>query len=303
MQFATLIAAAGRGDLLKRSLDSIAQCELPDGYLGTYVCENGEKTGLEDVVRGASPEIRPVYLHSSEKSKSLALNYSLGALPSKETFVFFSDDDVRLSTNCLIEYANAAKEHPTRCFFGGPTGVDYADSPPPEWLIPFLPKSAVGMDQGDKQIQLEKAILLGFNWMAQAKEILDLGGFDGRYGPGSPTKSVGQESQMQKRLMRAGRRAIYLPKAKVWHWVPSDRINPKWALKRAFRTGISYGQLGRTQRQDEVFGIPRRQARKGYEAFKKYFKGCFHLDPQMRFTARFRLAKVLGFVKGYLTSE
>ncbi len=39
------IATSGRSDLLKRTLNSLAGCQLPAGYAETVVVENGTPAG------------------------------------------------------------------------------------------------------------------------------------------------------------------------------------------------------------------------------------------------------------------
>ena len=48
---------------------------------------------------------------------------------------------------------------------------------------------------------------------------------------------------MQRRLVTAGLKAVCVPQALVYHWVPRERCSPEWALERAYRNGIRSGLL------------------------------------------------------------
>ena len=57
-----MLAAAGRPQLLKRTLVSIAECAKPANYAGTIVVENGPKCGIESIVRSFARQQAFTYL-------------------------------------------------------------------------------------------------------------------------------------------------------------------------------------------------------------------------------------------------
>lgn len=138
------------------------------------------------------------YLYTPRGNKSHALNRALEIIG--EGLVFFTDDDVRVHPEVLVRYSKAAQGVGKGSYFGGPTNVDYQESPP-DWLLPSLPASAVGWDQNS-----DWHYALGFNWAAFVEDIRSCGGFDEERGPGSG--NVGQETDMQKRLDKSGWRKL-----------------------------------------------------------------------------------------------
>src|SRR5690625_7932825 len=78
-----LIPTHGRASLLERTLASLAECSIPEGYVETVVIENGPKSGAEDTVAAASsqwPHLNLRYLHVSRANKSHALNVALSGM-------------------------------------------------------------------------------------------------------------------------------------------------------------------------------------------------------------------------------
>ena len=78
-----LIPTHGRATLLGRTLASLAECIIPEGYVETVVIENGGKSGAEDTVAAASsqwPHLNLRYLHVSRANKSHALNVALSGM-------------------------------------------------------------------------------------------------------------------------------------------------------------------------------------------------------------------------------
>lgn len=236
-----VIATAGRTGLLKRTLDSLAGCRLPQSHRQTIVVENGEPCGAADIVRNGAPVLKLRYLYEPVANKSQALNRALAELD--DCLILFNDDDARFEEQTICRYHEAAQAAGSGCFFGGPVGCDY-DAEPPAWLKEFLPNSALGWQLTNEQQIVERPIFLGVNWAAFARDLKNAGRFDPRKGPGSPTNSVGQETDMQKRLLERGLRGLYVPDAKVWHHVPASRCSIEWAQQRAYRSGVCIGLNG-----------------------------------------------------------
>ena len=220
-----------RPTLLRRTLNSLAECKHPEAYQGTVVVENGSKAGAERIVKAHEDTLNAKYLYTPRGNKSHALNRVLETI--EDGLVVFFDDDVRIYSNTLLAYSESAAEHNRGVFFGGPVEVDY-ETPPPEWLRPALPLSAKGYTVGSGG----RDFYLGFNWAAFAQDIKSLEGFDPRFGPGSYTGATGQEADMQERLIEAECSSVNVPEARVAHFVPQERCNLARVLDRKYKIGI-----------------------------------------------------------------
>ena len=234
-------------DLLRRTLRSLSDCILPESFAGVLVIENGRRSGAASVAAEFAEPLRCRYLYSEPANKSAALNLVLDLV--EDELLLFLDDDVRVSAELLMLYADAAREAPYRAFFGGPVQIDY-EAPPPPWVYEALPASARGWtgEGGDDRF------FMGCNWAAFARDIRAAGGFNSLFGPGSQVGAVGQETDMQRRLLASGPRPYLVRGAVVWHWVPASRCTPEWALDRAFQHGKSMGLNISSSRR--LFGLP-----------------------------------------------
>lgn len=300
MDIVVAIATSRRPTLLKRTLDSLGACQLPAGYRETIVIENDTRAGAEEVVRSAPAELSARYMHLDRGNKSAALNAILTTVG--DCLVFFTDDDVRLAPLTLRAYADAARMSGPRHFFGGPTEVEY-EAPPPQWLLEYLPVSAIGWQpkadaHGDFEQAGRSMKYLGFNWAAFAGELRAAGGFNPEYGPGSLTKSSGQETEMQRRLSKSGFGAVYVPDARVWHHVPKDRCAPAWAIERNYRNGVQDGLFHRTE-NSTFWTLP------PWWITSRYLKGIVRAwmwsvstRPEQRFKAKYRRSYDRGLMHG-----
>ena len=293
-----VIPTAGRADVLGRTLASLARLAMPAAYRYTLVVENGPRGDAERVARAAGESMPTRYLYVDRPSKSVALNAALDGL--NDELVVFLDDDVRPATALINAYAAAAERERSAtaapCFFGGPFGVDYEQAPP-DWLRRYLPRSARGWERtGDPKRDGQP--FLGFNWAAYARDVKAHGGFDVDRGPGAASGiTVGDETLLQRRMLAAGMRQVYVPEARVWHYVPADRCSPAWVLDRNFRHGMAKGLQTRHQRP-AVAGYPLYVLRRYVQGVGLGLIEAATFNPRRRFNARHRHAFNRGLIQG-----
>jgi len=235
-----LIAASGQPVLLGRTLASLASCPKPPGFGGAVIVENGARCGLDRVASQAPADLAVEYLYSAPPNKSLALNLALRRLAG--SLVLFTDDDVRFVPTTLTAYAAAAAACTGGEFYGGAVVPDYEALPPAEWLRPYLPRSASGWDLPvTKKTAVSRAEFIGPNFCAFADDVLRVGGFDTRLGPGKQLASPGEDTEIQERLLAHGWRGYYVPGATMHHFVRAGNVTTQFALHRGERNGIYWG--------------------------------------------------------------
>src|SRR5262245_29700270 len=243
-----LIAACGQPDLLRRTLQSLTECEKPPGYTGVVVAENGRRCGLDTVIAEFADEHCFRYLYSEPPNKSLALNRALAQIDN-HSLVVFTDDDVQIPRGTLFAYTSATLGQEGGEFYGGPIIPDYEGPTPPPWLTPLLPRSAAGWRMSvTGKTEILQPEFIGPNFAAFAGDVLGVGGFDTRLGPGRHMLSPGEDTEIQERLLAAGVRGYYLPDAPMRHLVRHGSTSVEFAAHRAERNGIYWGICQARQR-------------------------------------------------------
>lgn len=238
---AVVIATARRERLLRRTLESLATAGLPEALKEVLVVENGGAHGARAVAEQFAGRLPIRYLFENEGNKCKAMNLALEQ--SVADLVYFLDDDVRVDEGAPETYVEAAGRYGPGHHFSGPLVADWEEEPA-EWLKPYLPASAIGWDKGESERFYDKPHFIGSNWAAFRDDMLAVGGFSEHIGPGSPLGAIGDEMELQQRLLDAGGRGVYLPSARVWHHVPRSDCDFAWARKRQRTTGRTYGVLG-----------------------------------------------------------
>jgi len=293
----TVIATAGRSALLERTIRSLAECHKPPEFEKLILVENGPKGEAESICDNLSNNLDLHYIYKSEPGKSQALNVALDAIP--RGLVVFFDDDVRLHRDTLLHYAEAAKRKGEDAFFGGSLGIDYEGAPPPSWLTPYLPITIRGLEP-KTFAETQATRFLGANWSAFASQLKAAGGFDEAIGVGSVTNSVGEEDDIQARLIERGLEQVYVPDAKVWHYVPEEHCTPQWTLARHRREGINQGrQYYAAHPEASIFaGYPAWMLRYWLKLKLKSVLYSYR-SLQHRFDTEYDLAWHRGFMAGY----
>ena len=289
-----LIATHGRPDLLEQTLDSLAGCHLPAGYERLLVVENGSSDGAEALVDQAAARLQAQYKHLLSANKSNALNEALKLVEDRSLVVFF-DDDVRVHPNVLLAYAEAGEEHGRGSFFGGPVQVDQ-EQEPVDWMMPYLPFSAKGYDLRGTRMGIW---YLGFNWAAFAGDIKQVGEFDTRFGPGSGVDTVGDETDLQTRMMEAGMQGVDVEEAVVCHYVPQKCMSLGWLLHRRNRQGRQDGIEDENPKGTFVLNV----AKQILLALAVAAKGILLRDQAKVLFTLFHTAERLGAVRGYFWKQ
>lgn len=290
-----VIATKDRPDLLRRTLESLARCDRPPHLRGVVVVENGGGARGKDVCRDAAAWLNVRYEQLARANKCAALNHVLEQLP--DGLLVFLDDDVRATEGLLNAYASAAAGVTGGIFYGGPVAPDYEISPP-EWLVAFLPPSAKGWArEHDGNGFVDEPVFLGANWATFAADLRRVGGFDASMGPGSVSGSLGDETDMQARLLAVGVRGQYVPDALLYHWVPRERSTPSWALERVYRQGVWCGLRGRSD-VPRIFGCPRWAVRRSVQSWLAAQMWRLHPNPSRRFAARADYVWLRGVLSG-----
>src|SRR5699024_4272513 len=119
-------------------------------------------------------------------------------------------------------------------------------TPPADWLRTYLPPSACGFDLGEEDFWLDEPSLIGPSMAFPRRSLLAVGGFDS-IGATGTRGGVGEEPRVQRKLFNAGWRGRYVAQARVWHYVPPENCSPEWALRRAYRHGLTASLSARQQ--------------------------------------------------------
>jgi hypothetical protein len=132
--------------------------------------------------------------------------------------------------------------------------------------------------------------VFGCNFSIRKDVLLDAGGF---HPDGMPSKLItfrgDGETHVSKHIMDSGYRAVYNPKASVYHFVPKGRMTDEYFCRRAYMQGISdsYSILRERYRVKER--PPKSNSiRNILKQFKAYCKVAFNSSLEKRINRSYR---------------
>ena len=103
---------------------------------------------------------------------------------------------------------------------------------------------------------------------------------------------------MQARLRKAGVRPVYVPAARVWHYVPAERSSPAWAEARAYRHGVQ-AALQIPRGRISLFSCPPWLVGRLVTSTLRYAVACWSNSPSFRLSSRIRRNYNRGLIHGF----
>jgi glycosyltransferase involved in cell wall biosynthesis len=282
MRITVAVCTWNRARLLRRTLERLVSAAPPeDAEWELLVVDNNCTDPTPEVLAsfaGRLP-IRAV----REPTPGIAFARNRAVRESRGDCILFTDDDILVGREWLLEYSRAFRRHPGAAFFGGPI-TPYFEGRPPRWLLRGLDcvRLAYGIRVPDPAGDAVAADYLPFggNYAIRA-EVQRETAYDTELGlrPGSTVR--GEETDVLTRLLAAGYQGVWVPMAPVQHCVPRERQTI------AFLRGYYRGQgvmLGRSSsaRADAPWflGRPRWLWRKALETELRYRIGRLISRPE-----------------------
>jgi glycosyltransferase involved in cell wall biosynthesis len=259
MDISIVLCTLNNAARLRQTLLHIANCRIPRGITWEVVVVNhNSRDGTEAVAREMASLLPLNYVIELCPGLSRARNCGLAA--ASGAMIVFTDDDVKPDPGWIETYWRAYTAFPAGQFWGGPIESEF-EGGEPDWNLASLgPPSVKGLDYGREPRKLSQNMsFIAPNWAAPRAAVMAAGGFDLTLGlnaaAGNPT--VGEETDLMRKLLLAGLEAWYLPAAKLRHIVPKAKVSLAHFAKRRRSDGL-YGARDLPMHKVVPFlGVPR----------------------------------------------
>lgn len=236
-----------RANSLKRTIDSIVNQTYSHEQYEILIVDNGSTDTTRDVVNSsikAFPYHNIRYLFESTPG-SLAARHR-GALEAKGDIFVFIDDDILTDPKWLESICQTFNNDMEVQLVGGRNLPRY-ESKPPEWIDLFWTDLPCGrmcielslLDLGKKVRVVDANYVWTLNFAIRKKAFFDLGGFHPDYMPKQLQHFQGDgETGLTMKANELGYKAIYQPKALIYHNIPPGRMTYEYFDARYFFQGV-----------------------------------------------------------------
>jgi len=241
-----IIPTLNRAPVLAIAIKAFVAQNFPSDKFEILVVDNDSTDNTKQIVATAiahypSHQIQYIY----EPEPGLLSGRHRGTLEAKGDILIFVDDDIEANVNWLRAIEESFNDNSVQ-IVGGRNLPNY-EVEPPKWLEWFWQEHPYGqtcaqlslLDFGEQVREIDANYVWGLNFSIRKKALFDLRGFH----PDSIPKHLQYfqgdgETGLTLKANQLGYKAIYQPKALVFHQVPKERMTYKYFDKRSFFQGV-----------------------------------------------------------------
>jgi len=304
-EFTALITTLNRESLLRRTLESVvaAARQDPNGW-EVLVVDNGSSDGTVDLV-GETARSSPVPMRCVvEPVLGVCAARNRGIRESTGDLIAFLDDDVRVREDWVARLREAAARFPGAAAFGGRVVAEWSQ-PPPSWLTmdgPYELRAGayVAHDRGDEtyRYDVESILPVTANAAVRRRALGKHGGFRTDLDRRGKELLSGGDTELFRRLVRAGEEVVYLPEVVVFHPVFPERVTKRYMRRWHFHYGRTEVRMhGIPNGSVRWWGVPRHMFRELLGAGGRCAAAGVMLQPRRFFFEELGLCRVLGRIK------
>jgi glucosyl-dolichyl phosphate glucuronosyltransferase len=298
MSISCIVPTLNRSALLRNALRSLINQNVSQNLYEILVIDNGSTDDTKKVshqIIGETPDRDIRYIFEPEPG--LLAGRHRGVLEAKGELLVFVDDDIEATPGWLQSIFETFKS-PLVQIAGG-RNLPKFEVEPPAWLESFWDATRAGgrfcgwlslLDLGESEVEIDPTYVWGLNLAIRKRALHDLGGFHPDLIPQELQRFQGDgEIGLMMKARSRCYRAVYQPKATIYHIIPASRMTPEYFERRAFYQGVcdSYSNI-RHERSGASLGSAKvkasrlQQMRRIGSRVVRYWK---HLSDQASSTA------------------
>lgn len=300
MDVTVAICTRNRAQLLRQTLEQMTRLRIPDGIdWELLVVDNNSTDSTEMRVAEFSTRLPVRLLFEPKPGKSHALN--LAVREAAGDYIAFTDDDVLVDEDWLVEYGGAFRRWPEATVFGGPIDA-WIEGQLPAWLHRVWPrvKGVYGvLPPGDGRVEYQNGPgPFGANMAVRTRDQRRYP-YDPQLArqPGSPMR--GEETAVVQAMLRDGLIGRWVPSARVRHFIPKSRQTIASLREHFFGLGLYDGLHDDFRNVPKLVGRPRWAWRQAIEGELRYWIGRLVRKPELWVEGLMQSGFAWGTIRGY----
>ncbi len=245
LNLSVIIPTRNRAALLYNTLDSLTRQTYPQHLFETIVVDNGSTDNTPDVCQYFKRRL-PNLTYISDPRPGLHNGRHTGYEAAKGDILVYGDDDIEALPTWLEGIAESFADESVGIVGG--KNLPKFEVTPPAWVddlkIAYKNGWWLGsysiLDFGDEVQEIRHELVWGCNFSIRKELLKQAGGFHPDSVPQELIKYRGDgETAVSAAVRNLGYRAVYNPKASVYHVVSATRLTPDYIYTRMFNQGVS----------------------------------------------------------------
>jgi glycosyltransferase involved in cell wall biosynthesis len=233
-----VICTYRRPEMLKYAMESLLRQTLPSEQYEVIVIDNNSGDKTYSVVRNYQNRAAFPIIYFLEERQGLSTARNTGIQHARGEYIAFLDDDAEADPDWLSSFVKVFERVPQAWVVGGKI-LPIWDAKRPSWLTDDLLNNYSLLDLGETPCFLEwPEHVLGTSCFRRS--VFDeIGWFEPLLGRSGYSLVGDEDSEIQHRLIAAGKRVFYAPQAIAWHHILPQRLTKHYIYTRAYGTGKS----------------------------------------------------------------
>lgn len=218
------------------------------------IIDNNSKDNTEKFLKEIKYDnVRKIFIQ--QQGLNICRNVALAE--AKFNNLVYIDDDAYPDNDWLESFRNNIEDQSNIAIYAGKTINEY-ETIRPEYLSHKYDYLFGAKDYGDNKFFLNKLQSPGGGNMMINKAIIKrLGGFNERFDRKGTCLLSNGETELVTKIFDNNFKIIYIPTAKIYHWIGVNRLTKNWLIRRMYWQGISDGFLAKQNRTFLVLCIRR----------------------------------------------
>lgn len=246
MKLSVIIPTRNRSRSLFLALESICNQTISQDKFEVIVVDNGSKDDTKEVALSFLNKIGNLRYFYEDKP-GLYMGRHRGLKEARSEILVYADDDIEAFPTWLEGIKESFEDERT-VLVGGKNLPKFL-SEPPEWILRMWDRTEKNghvlgylsiLDLGEETKEINPYYVFGCNFSIRKAILLEAGGFHPDAMPQELISYRGDgETHVSKYISENKYRAIYNPKASVYHVISSDRLTVEYFCIRAHNEGVS----------------------------------------------------------------
>lgn len=241
-----IIPTRNRSALLQSALESMQSQTLPADHFEILVIDNGSTDNTKYIVSLFQQRFGNIR-YFFDSTPGLHVGRHLGMKNARAEILVYADDDVIAFPTWLEGIIESFQDE--KVALVGGKNLPKFETTPPDGILRMWEKDKNGnrmltylsiLDFGNEKKVISPHYVFGCNFSIRKSILLEAGGFHPDSMPRGMIMYRGDgETHISRFILEKGYKAIYNPRASVYHVISKNRMTKEYLFQRCYDQGIS----------------------------------------------------------------